>query len=183
MLRVLDLFSGTRSATRSFASNGHSVEYVEILDGIDISTYHPSHEFDYAWASPPCVEYSFLNSKFATWKSKYQTDDSLWLHALRVIKEAKPRFWIIENVKGAQRRWGRAPYHYGSYFLWGYFPEIKASIPWSTSLKGTHCDRSKSTGRNWAGEQTDDGKTAVQKAMIPPELERAVYAAITKGLR
>lgn len=186
-MRVLDLFSGTRSATRFFAQVGDQVEYVDILDGIDALEYHAPHAFDFVWASPPCQEYSYFNRKFGTWESKYDTSDALWLAALRIIKEARPRWWIIENVKGAQQRWGRAPYHYGPFFLWGYYPPVPAKIAWATSVKGTHLDRSKEkrdeTGNiTYQGLRSDDGKNAAEKAMIPELLAKGVYQAITGRL-
>jgi hypothetical protein len=116
-------------------------------------------------------------------ESKYLTDDTLWLEALRVIKEAAPRYWVIENVKGAQQRWGRAPYHYGAYFLWGYYPlACLPKVAWTTSLKGTHCDRSKITTKNGGVYRWDDGKSASEKAMIPDELAKGIYFVINKAL-
>lgn len=173
--KAIDLFAGTGSATRYFEEAGWTVDKVDILQGRDVREYHPS-KADFVWASPPCTEYSYSNRKFATWESKYETAPKLWRDSLRVVREARPRFWIIENVKGAQQVWGRAPYHYGSFFLWGYFPfEYLPVIPWTTSLKGTHADRSVVTDKNGGLYQWDEGRSAAEKAVIPPELAKAVY--------
>lgn len=178
----LDLFSGTRSATKYFAKAGWEMHYVEISDGKDILDLKLEiPKADFVWASPPCTEYSYFNRKFGTWESKYDADPTLWLVALARISQARPRYWIIENVKGAQQRWGRAPFHYGPYFLWGYFPEINLPHSWSISMKGTHADRSKTTeGGNVL--QWDDGKSASEKAMIPDALAKAVFGSIDNGL-
>ena len=176
--RCIDLFSGTRSATKYFALNGWEVDYVDMIDGRDVREYHAEPSY-FLWASPPCQEYSYFNRKFSTWESKYRTDDTLWLETFRVIKEAKPRYWIIENVKGAQQRWGKAPFHYGSYFMWGYFPfERLPVVPWTTSLKGTHADRSVKTTKNGGLHQWDEGRSAESKAMIPDALAKAVYDVV-----
>lgn len=176
-MNVLDCFAGTGSATRFFKEAGHEVERVEIAEGVDIRTYHPPHKFDFIWASPPCTEYSSMNRLFSTWESKYRASQKLWRDTLRVIREARPRLWIIENVRGAQQVHGKAPYHYGpGQFLWGYFPfQFLPVIPWTESVKGTHADRSIVTTKNGGLYQWDDGKTAAEKAMIPPQLARAVY--------
>lgn len=150
---ALDLFAGTKSATRFFAENGWKVDYVDILDGVDIRSFHPAGTYDFVWASPPCPEYS-QGGRNKTWASKYDADRSLWIEGLRVIHEARPRYWIVENVKGAQQVWGRAVCHYGAFFLWGFFPAIRASIPWTTSLKGIRF-----TGA--------DHRSAAERAVIP----------------
>ena len=183
-LRVLDVYAGTHSATKAFADAGHKVEYVEILEGKDARTYHPEHLFDFVVACPPCTEYSYSNRKFSTWESKYEADPDLWLLADRIIREAKPRLHVKENVKGAQQVWGRAPYKYASMFLWGWFPfdELPA-IPWSTSIKGTHADRSVVTEKNGGLFQWDEGKTAEEKAMWPEALSKAVYDVAVKRIQ
>ena len=50
---------------------------------------------------------------------------------LDVVREVKPRFWILENVKNAQRWLGRAPCHIGAFYMWGWFPFHKLNLPHS----------------------------------------------------
>ena len=167
--RALDLFAGTRSATKFFAASTRwSVDYVELNDGTDIRSFHPREKYHFVWSSPPCPEYS-QGGKNRTWQEKYLANRELWLEGLRVIWEAKPRYWVVENVKGAQQVWGRAPYHYGPYFLWGYFPPIRAWVPWTESLKGIR----------FVGS---DSRTPTERAMIPEVLAREVFRAIEKAL-
>jgi hypothetical protein len=47
---------------------------------------------------------------------------------IKVVMETKPRFWILENVRGATR-WldpilGKPRAIIGPYFLWGFFPPL-----------------------------------------------------------
>lgn len=167
---AIDLFSGSGSATAPFR---HSKEWkvvsVEIEDGLDIRTFEPDLYADFVWASPPCQEYSQTGMN-RTWQSKYKASRDLWTHALRVIHKTRPRYWIIENVKGAQQVWGRAPYHYGPFFIWGYFPKIDTKISWFESIKGIRSIES-------------DGRSAKQRAMIPMELSNAIYQSISKGIK
>ena len=177
----IDLFAGTHSATKYFSLAGWAVDHVELSEGRDVREYIPP-KADFVWASPPCTEYSYLNRSFPTWESKYDASAALWLHSLRVVKEARPRFWIIENVKGAQQIWGKTPYHYGPFFLWGYFPfQELPMIPWTTSLKGTHANRRivKDNGKylRWA-----ESRTAVERAMIPDALAKAVYETTERSI-
>jgi site-specific DNA-cytosine methylase len=167
--RALDLFAGTRSATKFFAASARwKVDYVELNDGADIRSFHPSQRYDFVWSSPPCPEYS-QGGKNRTWQGKYLANRELWLEGLRVIWEARPRFWVVENVKGAQQVWGRAPYHYGAFFLWGYFPKLKAHVPWTESLKGIR----------FVGS---DHRTSSERAMIPEALAGDVFRAVEKAL-
>ena len=179
-MRAIDLFSGTRSATRCFEEAGWDVDYVDVLEGRDIRSYHAT-KADFVWASPPCTEDSYFNRKFSTWESKYDSDPTLRNEAMRVIAEARPRYWIIEGVKGAQQRYGKAPYKYGAFFLWGYFPfERLPTIAWTTSLKGTHADRKIETTKNGGLYQWDEGRSPAHKAMIPEELAKAVFKEMNR---
>ena len=46
--------------------------------------------------------------------------------ALRVIREARPEYWVVENVRGAIRFFrpvlGEPAYRDGTWYLWGRFP-------------------------------------------------------------
>ena len=69
----------------------------------DLTTYKPVGQFDLIWASPPCTD-------FARWAMPLSfgprriPDMRLLLSTLEIIDSLKPRFWIIENVRGA-RAW------------------------------------------------------------------------------
>ena len=52
-----------------------------------------------------------------------------------IVLAIKPKFWILENVRGAQKWLGKAPYHCGSFYLWGYFPFEKLNVPHSLCRK------------------------------------------------
>jgi hypothetical protein len=95
-----------------------------------------------------------------------------WLATLEAVQRLQPRRWLIENVKMAQWVWGRAPYHYGSFFLWGWFPHDELPrIPWTTSLKGTHFDRATKTYRY-------EDRSPSERAIIPRPLAEAVHRAV-----
>ena len=53
-------------------------------------------------------------------------DLSLVEAAVRVIAEIKPRWWVIENVRGAIPFLGRPVKKIGAYCLWGDFPDFDA---------------------------------------------------------
>ena len=156
-LRMLDLFSGSGSASRAAAVRGWEVVRIDNGEGTaadiraDLATWQPSGVFDLVWASPPCTQLS-------TASRLRNVDAGLVLVdvALRIIRELRPRWWVLENVHGATRaiasRIGPPVACYGSFYLWGVFPpfdavvlrdktklsgrrraERRAAIPWAVS--------------------------------------------------
>ena len=109
-----------------------------VLDEIKTRAIHIL-PIDLIWASPPCTQFSegYNSPKCKHRRSKseeeYQPDMSLIETTLKIIEALKPRYWIIENVKGAQE-WltpllGAPKVIIGPYYLWGNFPLFTASLP------------------------------------------------------
>lgn len=70
-------------------------------------------------ASPPCTEYT---KSSMPWYHDVAVSTELFEHAERIIAEAQPRYYCIENVRGAVRFHGRPRKRVGSRYLWGNFP-------------------------------------------------------------
>src|SRR5580698_2041866 len=142
-MRMLDLFSGSGSASRAAAVRGWEVLRIDNAPGtaadlrVDLSTWDPQDEhFDLVWASPPCTQLS-------TASRARDVDAGLVLvrAALRIIRAVAPRWWVLENVHGATRAIGDLigpPVAcYGSFYLWGVFPPFDASVARSkTKMSG-----------------------------------------------
>jgi DNA (cytosine-5)-methyltransferase 1 len=127
--RIIDLFSGAGGFSRGFEEAGfksilaienhpavsktykenfpHSIVLSEDIKKINydiISKYVERHEIiDVIIASPPCEPFTGANPK----RQKHPIDrlyrdpaGQLFLHAIRLIGEVKPRLFFIENVKG-----------------------------------------------------------------------------------
>lgn len=144
---MLDLFSGTGSASEPFLDAGWKVYRYDInptgADGIFADFKHEMFvtsiidawqglKVDLLWASPPCPDYSFANHK--TNDPEFLPDTLLWHNTLRIIEGIQPKNFIIENVKGAQRTWGPAVQYHGPYYFWGIFP--KFNVPEKIPPKG-----------------------------------------------
>jgi hypothetical protein len=89
-------------------------------------------------------------------------DLSLYYACRRIVYESRPRFWIIENVKGAIWYFGKPAASCGPFFLWGFFPPI-GKVKLETRKK-----ESLSSSR------------AAERAKIPYALSLAVALAVER---
>lgn len=111
-MKMTDLFAGigVASLAADFVFGGVEHEFVEInpysqtilkkhfpnatIHG-DIKTYSPTGTVDIVWGSPPCQAASQAGKRKGTADDRW-----LWPDTFRVIREAKPRWWVLENVRG-----------------------------------------------------------------------------------
>ena len=120
-MRVLDLFSGTGSATQIWKDEGYEVVSIEInpnqeatyndsileFNGYDLQIVHGY--FDFIWASVPCTTFS-VASIGKHWdldgypKSEENIKNiQLLERTIEIIKILKPKYWVIENPRGMMR--------------------------------------------------------------------------------
>jgi site-specific DNA-cytosine methylase len=129
---MLDLFSGLGGASQAMKQRGWNVITVDIeprfepTHVMDVKDYkHNGDGIDLLWASPPCIEFS-KDCMPKSWHRTAQPDTALLEHTVRIINEVKPRYWIIENVRGAVKHFkpiiGSYKKKVGSRYLWGEFP-------------------------------------------------------------
>ncbi len=133
VIKVLDLFSGLGGFSQAFTDRGHEVITVEIeprfypsiVADINHLPIKQSAHFDIILASPPCDDFSKAEKP---WYPVIVPDMGLLETTLKVIEELKPKYWVIENVRGAVPYFH--PYlkkpiqHCGSRYLWGNFPKF-----------------------------------------------------------
>ena len=125
MLKALDLFSGLGGWSDGLAMEGFDVVGVEIEPKIAMLYKHRCiladvrelngegfQEFDLIIGSPPCRDFSDLGRLWGhTWKRKPDPKGEGMSNIkafLRIVKEAEPRFWLMENVPRAQEFIGKA---------------------------------------------------------------------------
>ena len=140
--RMLDLCCGKKGASKEFVKAGWDVLTVDIDPKFnpdivaDINNLHleAPGRFDLIWASPKCTDYSKISLP-ASWKcngGKHTPPDMrLFLNCYRVIRYLQPRYWVIENVRGAVPYFrlvlGEPVKRVGSRILWGEFPIFDTS--------------------------------------------------------
>lgn len=153
-MRVLDLFSGLGGFSEAFVRSGDEVLRVEnnpLLSEVPNTTMQdvltmrdrlhlfyaqgqPIREYDVLLASPPCDEFSLAysapqaiacrNGEF----EDYDPDMTLVEAVLEIVRITKPKFWIIENVRGSIRHFkklGLEPKTInGAFVFYGKFPRF-----------------------------------------------------------
>lgn len=118
---------------------------------------------DLMWFSPPCNEFA---REFMPWCATGKPPDlSIVKACKRIIDQAQPRYWVIENVKGALK-WlepilRKPAYVCNPYYLWGSFPDI-------------------SHVRVTSNKEHLSSTRAAERALIPYRLSEALAEAIER---
>ena len=128
VIKVLELFAGTRSIGKAFEKRGHkvfSVEWNKDFENIDL--YKDISELtaqeilekfghpDVIWMSPDCTTFSIAAISHHRTKNEETGNldpksdyakfcDKVDQHCLDLIKELNPSFWFIENPRGGMRK-------------------------------------------------------------------------------
>lgn len=132
---ILHLCADTGSDSQIYRDNGYEV--ILIGSKIGVENYHPPKNVYGIIANPVCLEFSTARSN----GKARNPDEGMFLvnHCLRIIEEANPVFWVIENpAKGVLKNYlGKPVYEYEPWWygspwtkktaLWGRFniPERK----------------------------------------------------------
>lgn len=117
MMRILELFAGSRSIGKAAELLGHEVFSIDIQDfeGIDLAKdieFITSKDIpfipDMIWASPPCTTYSIAAISHHRDGQKPKTEfaaksDRLVLNTLKLIEEYGCTYYI-ENPRGMMRK-------------------------------------------------------------------------------
>ncbi len=126
-MKILELFCGTKSISNAFKEKGHEVFTIDWEKNFDpdlvadIGTLAANDIIklcggvpDVIWASPDCTSYSIAaishhREKDADGNFKPKSDyakfcDKVNKNVLGLIKELKPKYWFIENPRGALRK-------------------------------------------------------------------------------
>jgi len=141
---MLDLFAGFGGQSQAFLNSGWDVLRIDnnpllkdvdrmiLMDVVKCSPFNLcGHPIDYVHASPPCLEFSTAYDApraraFRAGITDYQPDLTLVTEAIRIIKQLKPRYWSIENVKGSIKYLrpilGEPRLIIGAWVYWGNFP-------------------------------------------------------------
>ena len=168
---MLDLCCGLKGASQAMKASGWSVLTVDINPRFqpdivaDLVTWrYEGSRPDLIWASPPCTDFSRESMPWC--RTGCQPDMSLVLACKRIIEEARPRYWIVENVRGAIRYFapalGRPRASFGPFFLWGVFP-----------FSGSHA-------LQYRKKESYSSSEREARAKVPEQISHAVMTSIAQ---
>jgi hypothetical protein len=106
-MKVLDLFCGQGGWSKAFHEAGHECTGLDLVDlgypyrfiKADFEDWKPDQYYDIILASPPCNHFSKVNQNWNGKNNNTKGLDLVW-RTFALIQEMKPKYWIIENVKG-----------------------------------------------------------------------------------
>lgn len=168
MSLMLDLFAGTGGASAAFKAAGWEVVTVDNDPqhgtGIvaDLTAWSwTGQRPELVWASPPCTEFSRTSMPWC--RPAPAPSMALVEAALRIVRACRPRYWVLENVRGAvpylAPLLGPPRVVAGPFHLWGHFPPFACAIPGFKERLGS--------------------KDVVKRAAVPYRLSAALLAAVT----
>jgi C-5 cytosine-specific DNA methylase len=199
-MKILELFAGTRSISKSFEEKGHETFTIELdethpnitmyADVLTVTAEMILEKFgrpDVIWCSPPCTTYSMAGISHHRIKGKDNLEpitelakisDELVKHSLKLIEELQPKYWFIENPRAGLRSMEfmkGVPRHTVTYCQYQDF-RMKPTDLWtnhpSPNFKPPCKNGDKCHESAPRGSQTGTQrfKTAKEKAVIPKEL-------------
>lgn len=159
---AVDLYSGTGGATAAFRGSPEwSVVCLDISaemrpDVVADIRQLPIRRADFLWASPPCQEFSQANPgrPAAPSLEHFQA-------VFEAVRLLRPRFWVLENVRGAIPFLGIPVQKIGPWCLWGYFPPVKVTTALHSHRKSRF-------------------RTSRERAAIPAALSLAVRRSVER---
>ena len=200
-MKVLELFCGTKSISRAFEERGHETFTVDweksfeptLCADVGLLTVDQIKELcggipDVIWASPDCTSYSVAaisrhrkrepNGNLKAVTPYAEKCDKINAHLIALIKELNPKYWFIENPRGAMRKMDfmqglpRYTVTYCQYGeerqkptdIWTNYPQPNFKPP---CKQGAPCHIPAPRG---AQTGTQGLKNAMERARIPKEL-------------
>lgn len=186
-MRMLDVCSGLGGASQPMYDHGWEVlrlennpllkdvpntAMVDIME-LPFENLECPGPIDLIWCSPPCREFS---TGYASPRSKatrageiYEPNMDLLYKCIEIIEHLKPRYWVIENVRGAIKffkpKLGEPRQILGSFVLWGNFPLIDLPRSFKHSKAMNDKTSSHPLRSNW-------------KALVPYPLADSLRTAI-----
>ena len=212
MLNTLELFAGTQSFSKVMREFGHNTFCIDndkqhnsdlTIDILDIKSlglyYRVGTQNDIVWASPPCTAFSVASigchwtggSRAYIPKTEFaKLSLKIVEHTIKLISEAKPKLYYIENPRGVLRKLidplfekhGLNPIRHTIWYCQYGDTRAKPTDIWTNDTnwkpkpvcKNGNPDCNHIRAPRGAKTGTQGLKGAVERSMIPPELFKEI---------
>ena len=169
---MVDLFSGRGGASKVMRERGWRVLTVDIDPSFRPDVVADIRKLplrlgarpDLLWASPPCTEFSRKSMPPSWFPDAPEPDLSCIEATWAAVHALRPKFWIMENVRGAIPYLGRPRLFVQPIALWGEFPPLQIRRRWIPKYYRRH--------------YTAGAYDPSLRAEIPEDLSWAVASAI-----
>jgi len=188
-MRALDLFCGRGGWSEGFNANGFECVGIDIMDvGYpyhlilqDVKTLDGKmfKDFDVIIGSPPCRDFSVATHANKSIPNRIPPDPQKGLelihHFERIVREARPTFWAMENVRRLEKFYDRKPiWHFyvsvrGKRSLWG-----NLQLPMLPDMRFTR-------NMEWDYCKFSYKERSILRAKIPFEIADIVAKAIIQN--
>ncbi len=177
---ILDVFGGTGAWSEVYSKAGYDVRVIDLANGVDVLDYHAPRAHGVLLA-PPCTEFAGSGARW--WASKSPTLLLGALHlvraGLRILDEAQPEWWALENPVGRLARMvpelGKWNY---TFQPWEYGDNMKKR----TCIWGDHVQPAKSpieptASADWVHRMAPGPNRAALRSVTPPGFAQAFFEA------
>ena len=183
-LKIFDGCTEFGSETQAFKDRGHDVTMLGLEGDVDIKRdirdFHTTEHYDFMWFSPPCTEFSFANWKKGKCKER-NADLSIVEACFRIIEEAKPTYWVIENPYACLRHLIGKPTITIKYSDYG-FETIKPTDLWGVFPWFYSKTKRKNKIKRWNDAFPHTKKGKKNASLVPYGLSLAICKAIENSV-
>lgn len=156
----LDLCAGLRGASSGWDRSRWDVVTLDIEPSFNPDIVADLRSWSWCGARPDLLWVSFPCDEFAResmpWCATGNDPDlSIYHAAVRIRDECNPRFWVFENVRGAQKWIGKSTVNYGAFHLWTNIPLHKFSV-------------------RYRKKESFGSKQAAERALVPGKVSKIV---------
>ena len=159
----IDICCGLKGASQAWHDLGWEVITLDIEPRFNADITADVRTWSYSgrtpllmWFSPPCDEYARESMPWSRTGTK--PDISIYNACRRIITESQPKFWVIENVRGAQPYFGDSTINYGAFHLWTNIPLAKFQVTYKK-------------------KESYGSKQRAQRAKVPYKISRTIAEA------